>query len=714
MLCKVCREGLQGIWDPSKTKRVCRIDEFQVDEAPSEESKFVIVETYKTVKPYDPEFGRPEHYMFGHHLTQASFEQSVRDGCVMCDAFKPWHDGYEAKPNPKIAALGYYSLFSIRFEGCPIMFMYVNDTRGGFALSRHDAQDDTINLHISRSTGDDTTWAIIQTWLDNCLQTHPRCNERRSATFVPARLLRLETGTGPEPVFRLVHASEVEPGTRYVTLSHCCGADGLQLRESTLAQLTTPQPRSKLPATFGDALAVVARLGLAHVWIDQLCVLQDSAADQRAAAREKRDVFGNAFLGIAALGAASASSGLFATRDPARVAPTVFNLPLGPPSGSTATVITAAPYRAWLEVPDAWTRAFRDDPLSRSARALHERLLAPRVLLFGSRMVFWECHGACCAEIHPRGVNEALGLGLGLGPGEGDMIMAAERRQRNKPWKTLLSGPVWRMRDDDDPVQQVFADWFVVLETHAGCTLLTVPEERLLGLAGVAADMQRMLRDRGCHETAYLAGMWKAMLPGGLVWNVRGGPASSRPAAYRAPSWSWAAVDGSVNFHDRTPAEAGAGRLLCRLVSASTTRRTADDDDDDETGEVVAGRVVLRGKLVRGTLSAPVLSRCLPGNEAAIRRLVDPDDGASLAEPAKDSPWTVVFDTMEDVGDEVLCLPIRARTVSNIGCHVDGLALSRLDDGCYVRRGKWSILADTEEEVLGIFGGLRERELEIV
>jgi hypothetical protein len=141
MLCKTCREGLQGIWDPSKTKRVCRIDEFQGDKLPFQESDVttmphLTVETYLTVERYDPEFRHPEHYMFGHHLTQESFEQSVRDGCVMCDALKPRYEEREANPNQKITALGYYSLFSIGFEDCPIMFIYVDDSQGGFELSR--------------------------------------------------------------------------------------------------------------------------------------------------------------------------------------------------------------------------------------------------------------------------------------------------------------------------------------------------------------------------------------------------------------------------------------------------------------------------------------------------------------------------------------------------------------------------------------------------
>lgn len=138
MLCNICLQGLQGIWDPTKTKRVCRLDEFQgrEEDLPSDTPGLIRVETYKTVEPHDPENYRPEHYIFGHHVTKESYEQSVRDGCVMCDAVSAKF-GREPKPDPKITALGYYSLFSIGFQDRPIMFVYVNDSRGGFELSPH-------------------------------------------------------------------------------------------------------------------------------------------------------------------------------------------------------------------------------------------------------------------------------------------------------------------------------------------------------------------------------------------------------------------------------------------------------------------------------------------------------------------------------------------------------------------------------------------------
>lgn len=367
------------------------------------------------------------------------------------------------------------------------------------------AQDDNLNLDISPSTGDDATWAVIQGWLDTCLRTHQRCNQRPSDAFVPGRLLRLDTAAGPEPepVFCLVHGSEIEPGTRYVALSHFFGADdvGLGLTASTLAQLSAPQPVSVLLAAFADAMTVVARLGLAHLWVDRLCLLPDELRRRPIQADKVSDVFRNAFLAVAASGSTSPSSGLFHARDPALVAPTVFDLPVSEDG-------TTIPHRYSLETPHGWMHAFRADPLSRSARAVQERLLARRVVHFGRSMVFWECHVASCAEIHPRGVAEDMDGSGGVAEAE----TGGETRRRNSPWKALLGAPSGRPRRD--PVHQVFADWLDIVEAYSGCAP-AAPDQKLPGLAEVTDDMRGQLRRRGCEETRYLSGMWEVMLPGG-------------------------------------------------------------------------------------------------------------------------------------------------------------------------------------------------------
>ncbi|GAO18944.1 hypothetical protein UVI_02059260 [Ustilaginoidea virens] len=727
MLCNVCCEGLQGIWDPLKTKRVCLVREFIDLDVPDDEEndKFVIrVDTYKTVEPYDPDLRLPQNFIFGHHLTEESFNQSVRDGCVMCHSFAAWRGMPKPEPDPKITALGYYSLFSVEFQAYPTMFLYVNDSRGGFDLTPLAAS--------------------------------------LSSPFSPKRLLKLEDAGRAEPVFRLVGTAEIEPGTRYVTLSHCCDSkegdashdaedyvyvdthDVPRLTESTLTQLSNPNPLALLPLTFRDAFSVVKRLGLAHLWVDCLCVLQDDPNDRLADGNQTHNVFRNSFLSIAASGATSPSSGLFFNRDPALVAPTVFNFPID--GGGTVV-----PHMSSLEVPRGWSLAFNRDPLTSSTHAVPERLLAPRVVHFGSRMVFWECHGASCAEIHPLGVNEAARIlssawsdsgetdegteseGESRGQSTGESEVPSEQAseaegeaegsspaknnetgacRQDRPWKTLLGASGRPMKKD--PVSQLFSEWTTIVATFAHCTP-TTPKDRLVGLRSVAREMKQLLRDKGCTETDYLAGMWKAALPCGLLWNVR--VPERRPAEYRAPSWSWAAVDGNLNLLNQVPADSARGeRLLCELVSSAISLSTCD-----EFGEVMGGSIVLKGKLVRGELHRPMPAQT-PANNVLIRGFVDLDKNTVVAEPVLQAKsgcnfqWRIACDTIEDAkgGDQVFCLPVEATSWSPVGWHVSGLALDRRADGCYVRRGTWHVLVDTREEALDMFKDVPTKEVTVV
>ena len=86
MLCNVCRGGLQGIWDPTRTKRICRLDEWfadRQDDLPMESNPRIglVIEKREVAVPRRPD--GPESFIFGHHVTEASFLQSVEDGCVM-------------------------------------------------------------------------------------------------------------------------------------------------------------------------------------------------------------------------------------------------------------------------------------------------------------------------------------------------------------------------------------------------------------------------------------------------------------------------------------------------------------------------------------------------------------------------------------------------------------------------------------------------------
>jgi hypothetical protein len=74
-------------------------------------------------------------------------------------------------------------------------------------------------------------------------------------------------------------------------------------------------------------------------------------------------------------------------------------------------------------------------------------------------------------------------------------------------------------------------------------TQLTNASDKLIALSGVAEATATSNFIDSCH---YLAGHWMEDLLLSLSWCIF--DYGSRPESYRAPTWSWASVDGSVDF----------------------------------------------------------------------------------------------------------------------------------------------------------------------
>jgi hypothetical protein len=70
---------------------------------------------------------------------------------------------------------------------------------------------------------------------------------------------------------------------------------------------------------------------------------------------------------------------------------------------------------------------------------------------------------------------------------------------------------------------------------------LTLPEDRILAISGIAERYGRFLND------SYLAGLWRSTLSRSLYWmatdNTR-----PRPDVWQGPSWSWVSLSGPVKF----------------------------------------------------------------------------------------------------------------------------------------------------------------------
>ena len=165
-----------------------------------------------------------------------------------------------------------------------------------------------------------------------------------------------------------------------------------------------------------------------------------------------------------------------------------------------------------------------------------ERLLAPRVAHFTDKQVVWECRQGAKAELlypsdHPEHFHHSLQQRLA----------------------TLLD------KDDCLTAKDILHFWRWVVQLYSQ-TVTTFERDRLFAMAGIASLFQNYLWEqvKVPVKRGYVVGMWKQDLEFHLGWvaddrNYLNGKAlanleSARPQLYRAPSWSWASVNGPVHF----------------------------------------------------------------------------------------------------------------------------------------------------------------------
>jgi hypothetical protein len=67
------------------------------------------------------------------------------------------------------------------------------------------------------------------------------------------------------------------------------------------------------------------------------------------------------------------------------------------------------------------------------------------------------------------------------------------------------------------------------------------PQDKLPALANIAERIARLM-----HGDTYIAGLWRTNLIEGMIWQATGHAKgrTSESEVYRAPSWSWASIDG--------------------------------------------------------------------------------------------------------------------------------------------------------------------------
>lgn len=353
----------------------------------------------------------------------------------------------------------------------------------------------------------------MKSWIACCSGTHRECSAFTTSVR-PTRLLDLEAPYGPEFV-KLVQGDSIPQNAKFMTLSHCWGTSTSQdynLTSNNLKQYTDAISVGVLPKTFVDAIAVTRILGIRYLWIDSLCIIQDSQVDWAKESALMPSVYGNSFCNIAASGASSSAEGCFLPRrrmDQSRAI-------------RILTQKTYPPDQVCVNDGMVW-KEFLQCPLSQRAWVFQERMLAPRTIHLGLSQAFWECNSFLACERFPCGSLAISALQM---PGYKTL-----NKLQAKGSRTLASR--W---NDGNSISEAWDDF---VEAYSA-SKLTYETDRLVAMSGILNRFEISLGTP-------LAGLWKKNLAVQLLWRkkeCRGdSPSFGKRSVYDfAPSWSWASL----------------------------------------------------------------------------------------------------------------------------------------------------------------------------
>lgn len=406
---------------------------------------------------------------------------------------------------------------------------------------------------------------MIKAWIEDCVDNHSDCATSVQATaHLPTRLLQIERSEESFKV-RLCLSSGLSLSTSYATLSHVWGSGSpMTLVTKNVLQCQQDIPIASLPQTFADAIQLTNALGLSYLWIDSLCIIQDSTLDWEVESMTMCHVYRGSTINIAASASVDCNGGLFQQGNPLLVTPCILDV-----RQKEAGAQAVRPYALSCGV-DCKRDPLADEPPSRRAWAVQERILAPRTIYFTARKIYFVCGKKVASHIDTRGSS------YGYGGFDTDLV---------NTW--AINRPASARSDSE--LHLDLEKWQKVVQqyTHGQ---LSYESDKLVAIAGLAKHMHRTwLR----LNVTYLAGLWSFELIGWLMWRRNNTVISlARPKAYRAPSWSWASVDGDVEW-SLGREEMGLPGLLYRasIVEARTSPTS------NLFGSVHEGYIHIRGHM---------------------------------------------------------------------------------------------------------------------
>lgn len=413
------------------------------------------------------------------------------------------------------------------FVLCPI---FTND-------DVHEAQDaarpvleDRVDLSVCRE------------WLRECEAVHHHLEPGGGGTHRAAS----ESAAGLPADVRMIDVVEgcvvlAPPGCRYVALSYVWGQiKTFLLLRGNSASLEGPgalwEYREIMPKTIADAVQVTQQLGERYLWVDSLCIIQDSAhKNSQISSMDK--IYGEAVVTLVAAQGSDASAGLTGIQPGSRVLRQIAR-EVWPDLLLTLSIDSPGHPAESVWASRGWT--------------CQEQVISKRLLIFTRGQVIWQCPTCHLCE-DTAAVNKVDP------PGRLPQLPTLEPRMHGgpsiQPSSMLSAGPLIR--------PQIFTHYASIISDYTK-RRFTFQDDILQAFAGLDSILQQSF------NSPSLAGLPQAYFDQAMLWMpLQKQERREGTGEKRFPSWSWAGWIGQVRYDDLGPSSVEAVVPLVKWYAGS-------------------------------------------------------------------------------------------------------------------------------------------------
>lgn len=322
----------------------------------------------------------------------------------------------------------------------------------------------------------------------------------------------------------------------WAALSYCWGgSSAFVLKSTNIDQFRTGEfSTDNYPPTLMDAVFITRKLKIQYLWIDSLCIMQDSPEDWAQESARMKDVYGGAMLTIVAMGSSTVEAGMLRDRS---ISTEVCMIEWKSTKTTSGSNVFIRPFSSSLD------SDMSPEPVSKRGWTLQENLLSPRTLSYGSDQMAWQCQECETSECgrpilaDKRGrdkwfIQSLLIFRPSIGKRAGHASVRFLLHFTPRGWLS----PLYHYKVI---YGNIYSQWYAIVAQFCARNL-TMKSDAFPALSGLAAMFQNPLHDQYC------GGLWRYDMIRGLLWERWPFPNGkvprqadlSRAAHHKSPSWS--------------------------------------------------------------------------------------------------------------------------------------------------------------------------------